>query len=253
MNFPNKWLIGSGAAVLLAGGIYGGTALAQSSGSPSPSPSAAASASASGKPNASARAAAAQAAQADFIQHLASRLNISTDQVTAALKGAAKDSVADRVKAGTITQQQADKIDQRIDSGPGILGFGGGAGRRPGGPGGPKAAFGGGKVLPAAAAALNMQPSDLMSQLRSGKTLQDIAKAQNVDFSKVSAAITNAVKPGLDQAVANGKLTQQQEDAILARISSGQFPGPRGARPNGRPSHGPRPAGSASPSPAASA
>jgi len=240
MEFSKKWLIGSGAAaVLLAGGITG-TALAQSA-SPKPSP------------NPSAQAARQQSQQA-FIQHLASRLNVSTDAVSNALKGAAKDSVADAVTAGKLTQAQADKIDQRIDSGqfgPGT--FGRGFAGKPG-PNGPRGAFAGGQVLNAAAGALNMQPSDLMAQLRSGKTLQQVAQAQNVDFSKVTAAITNAVKPQLDQAVANGRLTQQQETDILNRISSGQFPGPRGARPNGgqRP-NGPRPSGSASPSPSASA
>jgi hypothetical protein len=255
MNFSKKWLIGSGTAVLLAGGIYGGTALAQSA-SPSSSPSA------SAKPNASARAAAAQQAETNFIQHLASRLNISTDQVTTALKAAAKDSVADRVKAGSITQQQADQVDSRIDSGQFPLGFAGRPGPKgAGGPwpngkgqGGPRGFFNPGTVINAAAGALNMQPSDLMSQLRSGKTLQDVATAQNVDFSKVTTAITNAVKPGLDQAVASGKLTQQRETDILTRITNGQFPGPRGgARPAGRPGRGPAPSGPASPSPSASA
>ena len=145
----------------------------------------------------------------------------------------------DAVAAGKLSQQQASQINQRIDSGKGP-GFGFG----PGGPrpnGGPRGAFGGGQAIQAAAKALNMQPSDLMQQLRSGKTLAQIAQAQNVQLSTVTTAITNAVKPGLDQAVQSGKLTSQQETDILNRISSGQFFGPRPFGPHGsaRPSASP--------------
>src|SRR6266571_688035 len=105
MVLNKKWIIGSGAAaVLLAGGIYGGTALAQSA-PPSAKPSAAASAAA--KPGAPDRQA--------FLQHLAQRLNISVDALQNAFKGAAHDSVADALSAGRITQDQANQANQRID------------------------------------------------------------------------------------------------------------------------------------------
>lgn len=262
MRITKRWaLSGAAAGVLLAGGIYGGTALAQtSSSSASPSVSASAGVSAPRSrptPTASqqARAAQAQADQQDFISHLASRLNTSTDAVTAALKNAAKDAVADQVKAGKLTQAQADQIDQRIDSGQGgVPGFGFGPG--PGGPGGPHGGpgFDGQAAVNAAATALNLQPSDLQSQLRSGKSLKDIAAAQNVDLSKVTAAITNAIKPQLDQQVQQGHLTSQQETGILNNIAAGNFPGPRGGGPDGPGGpRGPRPGGSAAPATSASA
>ena len=261
MRITKRWaLSGAAAGVLLAGGIYGGTALAQTS-STSASPSAVASASASAPssrptPTASqqARAAQAQADQQDFISHLASRLNVSTDAVTAALKGAAKDVVADQVKSGKLTQAQADQIDQRIDSGQGgIPGFGFGPG--PGGPGGPHGpGFDGQAAINAAATALKLQPSDLQTQLRSGKTLKDIAAAQNVSLSTVTTAITNAVKPQLDQEVQQGHLTSQQETDILNNIAAGNFPGPRGGGPGGPGGpRGQRPSSSGSPAPSASA
>ena len=237
MVLNKKWVIGSGAAaVLLAGGIFGGTALAQSV-PPSAKPSAAASAAA--KPGAPDRQA--------FLQHLAQRLNVSVDALQNAFKGAAHDSVADSLNAGRITQDQANQANQRIDSrqGPGPVGFG----FRPGGPGhGPGGGFAPGQALNAAAGALNMQPGDLMSQLRQGKTLADVAKAQNVDLSKVTSAVTSAIKPQLDQAVANGRLSADREKEILDRINSGQFPGPGkfGARPgrSGGPAASPKPSAS---------
>ncbi|MDE3074408.1 MAG: hypothetical protein KGJ86_03180 [Chloroflexota bacterium] len=209
MRISRKVAIGSGAAGLaLAAAIYGGTALAQSG---SPSPSAGASSSAA-------------SGYQSFLQHLASRLNLSQAQVDSAVKGAETDVVADAVKSGRLTQAQADKIDQRIQSGQGF-GFGFGFGHRPGPGGRPNLGIQPQAVLNAAAGALNLQPSELRSQLRSGKSLKDIAAAQNVDFSKVQAAITSAVKPQLDQDVSSGKLTQQQEQNILDRLTSGDFPG----------------------------
>jgi len=228
------------AAVLAAGSIYAGTAFAQAQSSgASPSPSATSSAAGSGFNG-----------RSSFLQHLAQRLGISQDQVQTAIKTASKDAVADAVSAGRLTQAQADKIDQRIDNGQG--GFPGAFGRGPGGPrpngARPGARPNGAAVLNAAAGALNMQPADLRTQLRSGKSLKDVAAAQNVDFSKVQAAITNAVKPQLDQAVQAGKLTQQQETNILNRITSGNFP-PTPGRGFAR---GPRPSASAGSSPSAS-
>src|SRR5262249_43190284 len=160
-----------------------------------PSASASPSPSASSSPNASAA-----AAYQNFLSHLAQRLNISTSQADSALKGAEGDSVADAVKAGTITQQQANNITQRIQNGTGPFGFA--FGGRPGGQGRPGPAGRGvgitpNTVLNAAATALGMQTSDLQTQLRGGKSLQDIATSKNIPFTTVQNAIKAAVQPQL--------------------------------------------------------
>ena len=209
---------GAVAALLVAGGVYTSTAFAQSASPP-------ASGSASG--------------QQAFVNHLASRLGISdTSKVQQALKDAAKDSVADQVTAGKITQAQAAQIGQRIDSGRGPGGFGFGA--RPGGPGpkpgpngkpgGPRGGFGGGQILNAAAGALNMTPDALRQQLQLGKSLKDVAGS---NWSSVQAAITTAAKAQLDPLVSSGKMTSTREQDIINRLASGNFPRGRGPRPSG--------------------
>jgi len=239
MVLNRKLLIGSGAAaVIMAGGIYGGVALAQASPTAtSTSTPAATSTTTTGTSSPKPNGQAGQVARQNYLQHLASRLNVSVDALTSAMKGAGHDSVADAVKAGTITQAQADKINQRIDSGQGgpFLGV------RPLGPhpGGPNGFGPGARILPTIAKALNLQPADLMSQLRSGKSLSAIASAQNVSLSTVSSA----VKAQLDPLVSSNKMTATQESNILQRISSGNLGGPRGP-------HGPRP-NNASPKPSA--
>ena len=99
---------------------------------------------------------------------------------------------------------------------------------------GRQGAFNPNVAVNAAAQTLNMQPSDLTQELRSGKTLQEIAAAQNVDIAKVESAMTNAVKPQLDQAVQGGQMTSQQEQQILSRLSSGQLFGGNGAGRRGQ-------------------
>jgi len=120
-----------------------------------------------------------EAAQA-FWQALANRLNVTLDTLTQAVRGAAKDVVAQAVTNGTLTQDQANTANSRIDQwqpgqGPSLPFFGE---RGRGGRGG-KGDFGGpghgGMMggLDAAAKALNMTTADLMTELRSGKTLAD--------------------------------------------------------------------------------
>src|SRR5512136_2666896 len=63
----------------------------------------------------------------------------------------------------------------------------------------------------AIAKALNLTPTQLFEQLHSGKTLDEIAKAQGVDLTKVqeaaNAARVQAMKDAIAQAVKDGKMT----------------------------------------------
>ena len=128
-------------------------------------------------------------------------------------------------------------------SGPANNNTGAGGGPRGSGrPQGSRSGFNLSVATEAAAQALNMQPSDLQQQLRSGKSLQDIATAQHVDITKVETVMTDAAKPQLDQAVKNGSMTAQQEQQILSRMASGQMRGGGGGGNFARGSRSPAPA-----------
>jgi hypothetical protein len=83
-----------------------------------------------------------------FTDALAKELGKTGDEVRSAMKAVAKDRLAAAVKAGRLTQAQADEIEKRIDSsacsplGPGGPAFHGGCGGRGHGPGGPGPGFG---------------------------------------------------------------------------------------------------------------
>jgi polyhydroxyalkanoate synthesis regulator phasin len=158
-----------------------------------------------------------------FVDKLAGILGLTPAQTQDALKQAQLQTVDQMLKDGKITQQQADAMKARINAGQG-LGAIGGFGRH--GNNGFKAS---GALMRdlmtaeanAAASALHMSTADLQSALRSGKSLSDLEKQQNVSDSTVKAAMKNAAKGVLDNAVKAGTITQAQADAILARTGNG--------------------------------
>jgi hypothetical protein len=131
------------------------------------------------------------------------------------------------VKAGRLTQAQADKIKQRIAQANGLPlfpgpRFGPGALRvapRFGGPPpmfplglGPFGDFG------AAAKYLGLTDKQLFSDLRNGKSLADVAKAQGKTTDGLKAALKAAQTAQLDAAVAAGRLTDAQRTRIEANL-----------------------------------
>jgi hypothetical protein len=175
-------------------------------------------AAASPKPSASPGAAARSQAYCDsFINHLASNLGKKPGDVQKAAASALDQTLDDAVKAGDLTRQQADAIKSRQASKP--VCAGGLAALRPDRQG-PRARVG----LAAYAKALGISPQDLKQQLASGKTIKDIAAAKGMDENAFRNNLVNAVKPDLDAKVAAGKLTQQQEDAILNKLKTAPLP-----------------------------
>jgi predicted DNA-binding protein (UPF0251 family) len=156
-----------------------------------------------------------------FLGFLATRLGISSDQLNTDVKGAANDMVDQMLKDGTITSQQADQLRQEIQNGnfPGLLGgFGrfGGFGMMG------KGEFGASLqgVVQAVAGKLNLAPQQILDQLKSGKSLADVASAQGVSRDDLKNDITTAVNTEVDNAVSSGKITQSQGDNIKSMLSS---------------------------------
>ncbi|MGQ9517478.1 MAG: hypothetical protein ACUVT1_09425 [Anaerolineae bacterium] len=84
-------------------------------------------------------------------------------------------------------------------------------------------------VFDAVAEALNMTPTQLFEQLHNGKTLEEIAEAQGVDITKVQeaaqAARVQAMKDAINQAVQDGRISQEEADWLLEGLEKGYLPG----------------------------
>ena len=176
-----------------------------------------------------------QARSQAIVDDAAGTLGVDPSKLSDALKKALSNQVDAQVTAGKLTKEQGDAIKQRIEDGTqpifGRPGFGGPRGHfgRPGfgGPGGPPAfgfGFGFGPGLMAGAddvaTYLGLKPAELATQLRSGKSLADIAKAQGKSVEGLKTAITDAATKQLDAAVTAGKLTKEQETKLLAGLAS---------------------------------
>ena len=163
-----------------------------------------------------------------YLNDVAKRLNVTPAQLNSALNGAALDQLNAAVKAGKLTQAQANMLKQQFAQHPGAAPFFFKFGIHRVGPGGPlglglgRAVFFGPNA-PAAAVAkyLGLTKAQLVKQLESGKSLAQIAKAQGKSTSGLEHAITAAVKTRLDKAVADKRITADQEQKLLKAMSAG--------------------------------
>ena len=103
------------------------------------------------------------------------------------------------------------------------------------GPGGGRG-FGSLVGLQAAAEALGMTTDELITTLRSGQTLEQIAEAESVDYADVQAAIQEAreteFRERIQQAVDAGAITQAHADWLLEGLEQGFLDGPGGFGPH---------------------
>jgi len=180
-----------------------------------------------------------------FMNTLASELGVDRSALGPAALAAANAAVDAAEAAGDITADRATQLrdDLAALDNPETLLYGHGV---LGGPGhGPGMGVGFHDAINAAATALGIDKSDLESQLRDGTSLADIATAQDVAYSDVVSAITDAVSSDLTTAVSDGRITQDQADQVTSDLQTwldagGQadaipfgLDGPRGG-------HGPR-------------
>lgn len=163
-----------------------------------------------------------------FLNDVARRLKVSPQRLTSAIKAAEIDRLDAAVKEGRLTRAQADAIKRAIQTKGPPLGFGPGPGvlrRAPGrfggGPpfGGPPR-FGHAGPLAAAAGYLGMTEIQVFEELRSGRSLAQIAKARGKSVSGLERAITTTIKSRLDQGVAARRITKSQELQLMRRLSS---------------------------------
>jgi hypothetical protein len=162
----------------------------------------------------------------------AQQLGVSPGDLSAAIKSALEKRVDAAVAAGRITKAQGDELKQRIESGDFPL-FGFGDRHGPG-------MFGHDlfRGLAAAAAYLGLSEDELHTQLENGKTLADIAKAQNKSVDGLVQALVADAKKHLDEEVAEGDLTKAQANQMLMRLEQGIRDIVNGVRPNGMPGPG---------------
>ena len=173
-----------------------------------------------------------------FFDSVAKHLGISPEELEDATKAAAVDQVDQALEEGRITEEQADELKARIESGdfpgfflPGHFGF-----REevePGGPG-PEHHFFFAEKFAAVADYLGLTETELRERLGEGKSLAEIAEAEGKSVAGLKQAILEGARSALDEAVAAERLPREVADSIYRRLEAsiddlvnGTLPGPR--------------------------
>ncbi len=192
--------------------------------------------------------------------------SVDVQKVIEALVADKKDEVAAALKAGMITQAQADQ--ELADATQFATDQANGTGFGPGGKGGPVGhGFGGGRNeavtdTSVAAQALGIPESELTTALQGGQSVAAVAKAHNVDVQKVIDALVQDQKDEIAAAIKAGTITQAQADQQLANVTSfvtaqvngtGFGPGGPGGGGHGHGTMGGQGAGNSTPSASPSA
>ena len=156
------------------------------------------------------------------VSDVAKAKNIDLATVKAALLAEAKAHIDAEVAAGKHTEAEgATKLAEmtsRIDA---MLTTAGLPARGPQGMGGHKGKGGPGKFMSATlATTLKLTQEELKTQLHSGKSLADVAKAQNVDIADVKTVLTSDFSAHLAEEVTSGEHTQAEADAKLAEFKT---------------------------------
>lgn len=167
---------------------------------------------------------------AAVVNDAAEQLGVQPSALSDALKKALENRVDAAVAAGRLSKAEGDALKARIESGAVPL-FGFGGLRH-----GPFEHVG--DDLAAAASYLGLTETQLRTELEGGKTLAQVARENGKSVSDLVNVLYAAKKKELDSAVAAGRLTKTEEQAILSSLKqritnrvNGTFPKLRGFGP----------------------
>jgi polyhydroxyalkanoate synthesis regulator phasin len=167
-----------------------------------------------------------------FLSKVAAKLGIGEDKLKTAVDEAYSETIDEQVAGGQLTQDQADRLKERGFQLAPMFGPRGGR-------------MGDAHLMESAATVLGISADDLMTQLRDGKSLADVAEAQGISVDKLKTDLLAQVKTELGTLVSDGKITQSQADDVYSRTESNidtiiNATGPFGGRcPPGGPGPGP--------------
>jgi polyhydroxyalkanoate synthesis regulator phasin len=149
-----------------------------------------------------------------IVEDAAKQLGVQPQALSDAIKKALSDRVDKAVEAGRLTKEQGAELKKRIAAdefplfGPPAFGPHFGA---------PHPFFHG---LDAAATYLGLTDAQLRSRLNGGKTLAEIAKAENKSVDGLKNAMQKDAKEKLDAEVKAGRLSKDDETQVLKDLDS---------------------------------
>jgi polyhydroxyalkanoate synthesis regulator phasin len=153
------------------------------------------------------------------LEDAAKQLGVAPEELDDALRQALENRIDEAVKAGLMTEEEGNRLKQAIESGdfpvlgaPFFRGHGPGFGHGFGHPMHMEL-----HGLETAAAYLGLSEDELKTQLEDGKSLADVAQAQEKSVDGLVDALVEQANGRIDEAVEDGHLTEEQGDELKAK------------------------------------
>ena len=156
-----------------------------------------------------------------YLDHLAKNLNTSTTKVQDAAKLAFDQTVDDAVNNKQITKAQGDALKAKFAANQLCSGELSTIGRGVGAAAGRAL---GQEAFTAEASVLGTTPADLMTQVKAGKAVKDLAAAKGLDEAAFRSAYVAKIKTDLAALVSNNTITQAQADKVAQMAQKGPIP-----------------------------
>lgn len=149
-----------------------------------------------------------------LLERIAEKRGVTVAAFEAMLKERALERIEAALKAGRISEERAQELRTRVNEGKvcGLLKQARHARMHH-----QRAVKG---LLAGAADYLGLAKEELRAELRSGKTLKQLAEAKGKGVSGLVDAMLAPVKESLDKAVSKGRITDERRDAILERLAT---------------------------------
>lgn len=144
---------------------------------------------------------------ADLLPRLAENLGITPEELTAAIQQTQLQMVDERVAAGDLTEEEAARIRERIESGEGPL-FG--EGKRP--RHGPDRGM---QVVQQVAEFLGMTPQEVFEAKKAGHSLAQIAEANGSSAEELAAFLLSQIEAHIAEALEAGKIDPARAEEML--------------------------------------
>jgi hypothetical protein len=142
---------------------------------------------------------------------IAEALGITVEEYEGAVDTAKERVLEESVEEGWLTEEQAERVGQRLDAGPGKWRFA--VPHLWSGPVRTELSLEG-----MAAEQLGLALDELRDALQDGKTIAELAEEGGVEPQAIVDAYVKSIGAELEQAVADEQITQMRADAILERI-----------------------------------
>jgi hypothetical protein len=159
-----------------------------------------------------------------YIEGVAKHLGVSTDELKDAMKAAAVDEVDAALAEGRISEDEAEALKERIESGEAPPFFGPFLGPRfdhfPGRPHLDGMPFFFEEKLSTAADYLGLTADELEAKLNEGSSLADVAEAEGKSVDGLKQALVDDATERIDQAVEDGKLTEDDASRLLNGLAA---------------------------------